>query len=534
MRLVAIIGALLASAPAHADGLAELGEDITPRRFASPESGTSVDLSGYLRMRGESLYNLDLDAGLTPSGDPLYPVPLANPDGQALNTADTRLRTDLAMRTAGGAVTVNVRVDVLDNLVLGSTPEGKPATGRAPGPSASPGQQAPTDAFRVKQAYGEVLTPFGLLAAGRMGTHWGLGLVAHDGECDDCDGGDVADRIAFVSPIAGHVWAVSYDFSASGPTTRRRDAARVIDIEPTDDVRTLTFAVLDVRTDIARERRRRAGRATIEYGAFISHRTQDNDVPADYLPTAQPVSIDPAQVIARGYSATAADAWVRLTLPRLRFELEAIYTRASVDEPSLVPGVMLAQGVTSEQIGIATQTEYVATDGLGIGLDVGYASGDPAPGFGAFPEPNSTAALPGDLDGPQADLPSDTRVDNFRFHPDFRIDRILFREIIGTVTDAIYLRPNARYRLMQLGTRAELTASLAVIASWAVEAESTPGGARGLGIELDPGVEYRTTDGFRAAVEYALFVPGAGFDNRATGASASPAQLVRARLGYYF
>jgi uncharacterized protein (TIGR04551 family) len=534
VRSVVVIAALFTTATAHADGIAELGEDIAPRRYASPEAGTSVELSGYLRMRGESLYNLDLDAGLTPSGDPLYPVPLADPDGQALNTADTRLRTDVAIRTAGGSVAVNVRVDILDNLVLGSTPEGRPATGRAPGPSASPGQQAPTDAFRVKQAYGEVLTPFGLLAAGRMGIHWGLGLVAHDGECDDCDGGDVADRVAFVTPIAGHLWAVSYDFSASGPTTRRRDAARVIDIEPTDDVRTLTFAVLDVRTDAARERRRAAGRVTVEYGAFVSHRTQDNDVPADYLPTAQPVVIDPGQVVARGYSATAADVWLRLTLPRLRVELEAIYARASVDEPSLVPGVMLDQEVTSQQVGLAAQTEYSAGGALGVGFDVGYASGDPAPGFGAFPAPNSAAAMPGDLDGPQADLPSDTQVDNFRFHPDFRIDRILFREIIGTVTDAIYLRPHARYRLMQLGTKAELLASVAVIASWAVEEQSTPGGARALGIEIDPGIEYRTTDGFRAALEYALFLPGAGFDNRASGASASPAQLVRARLGYYF
>ena len=43
--------------------------------------------------------------------------------------------------------------------------------------------------------------------------------------------------------------------------------------------------------------------------------------------------------------------------------------------------------------------------------------------------------------------PRDRTVDNFRFHPDYRIDRILFREIIGTVTDAVYLRPHARATL---------------------------------------------------------------------------------------
>ena len=45
-----------------------------------------------------------------------------------------------------------------------------------------------------------------------------------------------------------------------------------------------------------------------------------------------------------------------------------------------------------------------------------------------------TLAKPGDLDGAKANPPFHTNVDNFRFHPDYRIDRILFREIIGTVT----------------------------------------------------------------------------------------------------
>ena len=51
--------------------------------------------------------------------------------------------------------------------------------------------------------------------------------------------------------------------------------------------------------------------------------------------------------------------------------------------------------------------------------------------------------MPGQFDGPQANLPRDRTVDNFRFHPDYHIDQILFREIIGTITDAIYIRPHA-------------------------------------------------------------------------------------------
>ena len=285
MCAVCAVTALLAVYPraASADGYGDLGRELRMQKFASPRDKTQVDLSGYLRFRGESLYNLDLDRGLTPSGQPLFPVPLADPAGQALHGADARLRTDLTIYPRGAGVSINLRVDMLDNIALGGSPEGRPATGRAPSPAASPGQQPPAEAFLIKRAYGEVLTPFGLLAAGRMGAHWGLGLLSNGGDCDDCDGGDSADRIAFVSPMVGHLWAVSYDLTSTGPVGRRRDNVRTIDVEPTDDVRSLTFAVLRYQTDSTRARRRAAGRTTIEYGAYLSHRTQDNDVPADYL-----------------------------------------------------------------------------------------------------------------------------------------------------------------------------------------------------------------------------------------------------------
>jgi uncharacterized protein (TIGR04551 family) len=534
--LLIALGVIVSVTPARADGngYADLGQELLLRRFASPREKTEIDLGGYFRMRGESLYNLDLDHGLTPSGDPLFPVPVADPTAQSLHNADTRLRTDLRIYPKGAGMAITVRVDVLDNLALGSTPEGKPATGRAPNPAGSPGQNPPAEAMRIKRAFGEALLPIGVLAAGRMGAHWGLGLLANGGDCEGCDGGDAADRIAFVTPIAGHHWAVSFDLTATGPVTRRKDQARAIDIEPSDDVRTVTFAVFRQRSESSRLRRRRAGVASIEYGAYLSHRWQDNDIPSDYLPTAAPVPIDAGQVMHRGYRATAVDAFARFTFPSLEVAVEAAYLNARVDQPSLIPGVLLDRPVTSNQVGMAVTSRYGAEEArFTAGFDFGYASGDDAPGFGAFPEPGATEAMPGDLDGPQASLPADSTVDNFRFHPDYRIDRILFREIIGTVTDAIYLRPHMRYTLLDLG-HGRLTADVALIASWAAEAASTPGGARALGVEIDPGLRYETKDGFRVALEHGLFLPGAGFDVRGGGPGANPAQMVRVRMGYYF
>ena len=515
-----LASALLLHLAAAQSGFSELGQDLRPREHLG------IELNGYLRLRGEALGNLDLDRGPTPSGRPLFPVPLADPTAQTLTHGDMRLRTDLAIHAPGGSVAVKMRADVFDNLSLGSTPDGPPAFAL--------GQRSPSQALSLKRVWGEALTPIGLLAAGRMGSQWGLGMLANGGDCPDCDGGDAADRIAFVTPIAGHVWAAAYDISAIGPQVPRAQGGRVIDVEPSADVRTATFAVLRIRSNDALTRRRLAGKSTVEYGAYVSHRWQNRDVPSAYLPTASPVPLGSGQVIARGYRATALDGWFRLTLPGLRLEAEAAVLVATIDQASLLPGALFNQPVRSRQFGGALVSETGAPeDRFGVGLDTGFASGDPSPGFGATLDPNAPAPRKGDLDGPQATPPFDNRADNFRFHPDFRVDRILFREIIGTVTDALYLRPHLRWRALDVGPGA-LTASLAVIASRAVFASSTPGGAAPLGVELDPSLTWVSQDGFTATLDHAILFPLSGLDNPSLGLPAKPAQLLRLRLAYVF
>ncbi len=520
-RAVVAAAVLLTARVAGATGFTDIGQDIVPR------DKVDVQLDGYMRTRGEMLYNLDLDRGLTPSGKPLFPVSLSDPNAQTLTYWDSRLRTDVAVYAPGGTVAVKTRIDVLDDIALGSAPEGIPAASAS---QASDGSRI----LRVKRAYGEALTPIGLLAAGRMGNAWGLGILANGGDCPDCDSGDAADRIALLSPIAGHIWALAYDFSATEVFAPRQDGIRYVNLEPTTDVRTITFAMLRYRDDLSRMRRRRAGKTTFDYGAYLSHRWQNGDVPASYLPTAQPIPITAAQVMARGYQATALDGWARLDLPSFHVEAEIAYLLASVDQPSLVPGVLYHVPVTSHQLGAAVESELADPGGkLGAGLDFGYASGDPSPGFGAFPQTGATPARPGDLDGPKADPPLHTTVDNFRFHPDYRIDQILFREIIGAVTGATYARPHARWRITEMGPGA-VTLRVAGVASWAIYAESAPGGQHPLGIEIDPTLDYETRDGLLVALDYGVLFPLSGLDNPVAHLNAQPAELVRLRLMYRF
>ena len=183
------------SLPAGATGFTDIGQDIEAK------SETEVEVHGALRLRGSLLNNLDLDRGLTPSGTPFFYVPLDDPTAQTLTHADMRLRSDLSVYVPAASIAVKMRVDLLDNLALGSAPDGPPA--------GSLGQEPPEAAFRIKRAYGEALLPFGLLAAGRMGSHWGLGMLTNGGDCADCDSGDAADRVALITPLAGHIWALA-------------------------------------------------------------------------------------------------------------------------------------------------------------------------------------------------------------------------------------------------------------------------------------------------------------------------------------
>lgn len=520
--IAALVGALsLVAAPqafGQASDFTDLGDDIAQKR------GTYIEWNADFRVRGELLNNLDLNRGLTPSGQPLYPTPL-DPNSSTLSHGDMRLRMDLAAFSPIGDVALRSRVDVLDNLAFGSTPDGPPQATVT---------QRPVQALAIKHVYGQVLTPVGLLTAGRMGSDWGLGMLTNSGDCFDCDSGDAADRVAFVTPLMGHIWAFAYDIAWAGPDTPRANGQRAVSLEPSVDVRGLTFAALRYRSDLSRERRRDAGRGTLDYGAYFSYRWQENDIPGAYYGADDGRVPAASQLIERDLRAYAVDVWARFDLPYLRIEAEGAYLNAHIGQASLIPGVRYNEPLTGDQFGFALETEVGAPHWPVVGgIDGGFASGDAAPGFGAYPGPFDAPGQPGDLDGPQANPPYDNAINNFRFHPDYRIDRILFREIIGTVTDAVYVRPHVSWRVARWGS-GDLTASLAAVASWATQATSTPGGQRPLGIELDPTITYRSGGNFRLSLEHAILFPLAGLDNPDEGLKASSAQLFRISMGLGF
>ena len=524
---------LLVSNPARA----QLAPPSPGSEALEKRPDSTLSLRGYLRIRGDVFHNLDLDRGPTPQGSSLFPLPASNPRGQVLQSTNMRLRLEPAWSITP-SVRVMMQVDFLDNVVLGSTPAGLPRDRWTPMSAAALGQVSPesgknnwSDAVIVRRAWGEVLLPFGVLAVGRQGAlvNWGTGFFINAGNDLDADRSDSADRIVFATSLLHHLWMFAFEWSASGPTSAGLwPDDQPFDRDPRDDVRTYAFGFARYHSDAGVRRRVRGGAVSVNYGLIASYRTQKIDVPGYYAPGGLNGSYGPSSVVNRDLQTVSADLWFRLVHRSFRLEVEAAVIWGRIGDASLDPGISLGSAIESLQYGGVIQAAWTpGRRGFSLGLEVGLASGDPAPGFGVRSPLAQTQAVPGDVDGPQFRLPQDNRVDNFRFHPNYHVDLILFRRILGTVSDSVYLRPWVRWR-SSWGLALEAVA----ISSFALEAASPPGGERPLGVELDFGASFKFDRSFVVRLGFGVLVPLAGLDNVALGLRAKPAMTLHALMGF--
>jgi uncharacterized protein (TIGR04551 family) len=160
-------------------------------------------------------------------------------------------------------------------------------------------------------------------------------------------------------------------------------------------------------------------------------------------------------------------------------------------------------------------------DALKLGLEIGYASGDDSE------DPN------GVVNYQQANLtpPLANRISRFAFDPDYHVDLILFRRILGTVNNATYFKPWISYDIVD-----SFTARLDAMYAIANRFVAYPGNSYNLGLELDASLLYRNEEeGFYAGVTFgylfpfdALKHPGSifpGFDKGPDGAFTLQARL---------
>jgi uncharacterized protein (TIGR04551 family) len=446
--------------------------------------------------------------------------------------ANMRLRLEPTINI-GEQVRVHTQIDVFDNLSLGSTPDRGSAAADSlsvPLDAFTRGSQAPPAAgvnsaraaLIVKRAWAEVETPFGPLRFGRMPNHWGVGLVANAGDCMDCDYGDNVDRVSFQTTLAGYTLGMSYDFASSGPTNIGTVAGlnyyggQAIDIEQLDDVVQLTWTAGKIeKEEVIRDKVDR-GQLVFNYGLYMVWRQQDFDYAKldDLGNTKTPGFGDSknawaSMFVERHYWSIMPDLWFKLLWKKLSLEFEGVLIAGNIENAGLKADTTSNAEYSIFQFAWVVRSHYrMLKDALSIGLEIGMASGDQAEPENMDPDRRRWHPLGLNNNSTRSRIDTDGSLNEFRFNYDYHVDLILFREILGTVANAVYFKPWVQYLVVD-----NLGARLDIIYSLAHQSVATPGNDPNLGIEFDLDIFYRNiSEKFYAGLQYGVLIPLDGLD----------------------
>ena len=506
---------------------------------AEPPKTEFFEAKGYLRVRGLILNNPSLGLGPDPAGRYLYPMPFDRGDDtrQAHTTENMRFRLEPTLNVSEH-LRIRAQIDFLDNHVLGSSPPSLFNDPNGQYPASFYGNSrvvTPSNAtldtpyVSPKRVWGEVETPVGLLSFGRMPSEWGLGMMTNAGSGIDDDFGDSVDRIQFAlvpvpTPLGRITFIPILDFDYEGALQRQPWASpgtgQPFAAQSGDNARGygLKIVRLDTPDEIRRKNEKNEG--SVNFGAYYTYREQREFFPewdqagfnGSYTAT--------TPVIERGAYANVLDLWFRYVSPSWRIEAEWSGVSGQIGDPRTDPAQPVPPKVYLREWGGVLQADWKALPNkLTLGGEVGIASGDSSPGMGDAPGygPAPFGSYQGqqwcDALSPTCPRPS-SDIRSFRFNPAYRVDLILFNQILGGVTDAFYLKPKLRWDILP-----GLALDFWLVYSRAMERTSTPsvnldgsGGSSNLGLEADSQVTYTSSDGFVAWVQAGFLEPLSGFN----------------------
>ncbi|MCU0684366.1 MAG: TIGR04551 family protein [Polyangiaceae bacterium] len=546
-----------------------------------------LELHGFYRLRAELLHNFSLGRDDPPSqalwprpidysyidaGGTSRPVKLCGDQGGSRGDcqnrsqagANMRFRIDPELHISDNLRIVS-QIDLLDNIVLGSTPYGyynqydsalpgqpvqrevgaqNPYNPRSVFTQTTEVPQAEQNSFsnsvRVKRVYGEYMTPVGMLRFGRQPNHWGLGILANAGDGYDSDWQSTVDRIMFTTGLKSldAYASVAWDFPHEGATSQNafERQGQPYDLGQLDDVNQYTVTLARKRSaDLARQDLA-AGQAVINGGLFFVYRKQTLANDSSLESTRDPSLGQPNEAVSQGLTRRKAeiftpDLWIQVMYRKFRFEAEwagnfgSLENTAPAGEASdyFAPRSFQPNGWKIRDQILATQTELkLVEDKLRLQLGFGWASGDPD----VWESDNRSGSYAGGLSPRALGLPQQRGYDRTfsmgRFHPDYRVDLIMFRNILSRVQGAYYLRPSVEYDFARNVNGQKFGGGAAFIWSRASQAIQTPGRQPDLGIELDLTLYYQAKDGslndnhnrtggFYTFLQYGVLFPLGGF-----------------------
>jgi len=498
------------------------------------------------------------DVGVQPDAPPIPQCPTdagengcnqtnAGDDIDTLASANMRLRLEPTLNVFED-IKVKSQIDVLDNVVLGSNPDSFPfnpisplsALSRNAVPASDGINDVFSDSIRVKRLWAEVTTPLGQLRFGRQPDHFGMGILHNDGSGLDNDFGDNVDRVLFSAKLGDFYIMPAYDWIVTGPLsgTRTQPFGQEFDRGERDDVEQWNLIVIKKDSEEVIRQKLQNDRIAWQAGGYGTFRRQNFDVPDFYREGDIEGQSTENRLVERNAAIGTGAFWGKVQWRKLTLEAEYVFVYGTLDDTALSRDIEddgfgtegVREPIELNQHGAAFRGTYsfLENDALKIEFLVAFASGDSADGWGVRPllghgEEGNLDRIGGIWDGNQstANSPSLT---NYRFNPAFNFDLILWRQLVGTFTDGLVMRPSVQYNLTkELGARFDLVYSRSLFT------QSTPsgsmdrtdisvtddsdaalsdlGGSHSLGFELDFKFFFNNDDGFHAWFQYGLFIP---------------------------
>ena len=305
-------------------------------------------------------------------------------DGETTAGANMRFRLNPEVHVSDNLRVVS-QIDILDNVVLGSTPEGS-----AFGPSASggyeslarsgytpiglldntavppsAGQNSVEDSIRVKRVWGEYSTPVGQLRFGRMPNHWGLGMVMNAGDGHDDDAQSTIDRLMFASTLKplDLTIAGAWDFPNEGLTKSSATTGNpAYDRAQGDDVDQYTLILLRQKSQELEKLFLTRGNVIVNGGLNLSYRRQMLDSVSANTPDL--TGADASNSFARrDANMWVPDLWLQVLYKKFRFESELamVYETISSTEMTADNGGDFGATSTTAAGPAATPTRTIPT-----------------------------------------------------------------------------------------------------------------------------------------------------------------------------
>jgi uncharacterized protein (TIGR04551 family) len=499
-----------------------------------------LEMGGYFRLRTDWFKNFNTGFDDNPDlGGAPFPRALScaianGPCDDTLASANMRLRLEPTLNIDEGT-SVHIQADVYDNLVLGSTPMGMDLSGynlsteppvrpfsSVQDPERYP-QNADRDAITIKRAWAEVAVPLGILKFGRMPNHWGMGVYANGGGEDtinggynyDADYGDSVDRVSFSAIIPGTPLRamVASDWGSTRLVSNQTSAnfgheGHPFDLDDADDQNAWVGVIS--RLDSPQEFRDTVdrGELALNYGVYFEYKTQSWD--DDLTDFTLGGTFDAAnRFVPRDLKMYTPDVWAKLGYGPLLLEGEVVGQFGTVKHLDDF-GVTGSHNI--RKLGGVGRLTWTGVEGkLKLGVEGGFATGDQ---WDNSIQGRTNVAYAQPFGDPTVcNTQHECTFTQFAFNRDYIVDMILWRRLVGAVTNAAYAKPFLSYDLTK-----SIRFKVANITSFALKPVATPGNERMYGTEFNGDLGYNGHNLF-AGISYGVLFPFAALNHPASDSS---------------